>query len=117
MVPTVRPEWWTDDLEISDATVDVSKLERPLQAFLIAAGALHRKLSNKPLVVTSGNDANHAQHSKHYIWKAVDIRAKDLTEAEADRFAAEMVPMLRLYRVGVFDERFIGQIHWHVECD
>lgn len=117
MHPNPVPEWWIEHLEVSDVTVAPQNLAAPLRAFLRAAAALHYALFGKPLVLTSANDGNHAAHSKHYLDAAVDIRAKDLTEAEADRFAVEMVPLQRQFRVGIFDERFIGQIHWHVECD
>jgi hypothetical protein len=116
MLPNPRPEWWPEHLEIADATVAVESIVTPLCQFLGAAADLHWQNYAKPLVVTSGNDGNHAPGSKHYIWKAVDIRSRDLDPVEGDMFARQLVPLQRLSAVGIFDERYIGQPHWHVEA-
>src|SRR6266849_6824918 len=79
MQPRTIPAWWPEHLEVADLTVDVSDLDAGLQAFLAAAAARHFTLFDLPLTVTSGNDGNHAQGSKHYEWKAVDLRSRDLS--------------------------------------
>jgi hypothetical protein len=53
--------------------------------------------------------------SKHYSWRAVDIRSRDLTLLQENSFVSSLIPLQAAARVGIFDERFIGQPHWHVE--
>jgi len=115
MQPRTIPAWWPEHLEVADLTVDVSDLDAGLQAFLAAAAARHFTLFDLPLTVTSGNDGNHAQGSKHYEWKAVDLRSRDLSSKDQQTFAVALVMMQPEFKVGVFDERFIGTQHWHVE--
>jgi hypothetical protein len=115
MQPTQTPSWWNKNLEVADLTVDVSRLDASLAGFLVAAAEMHEEMFAETLTITSGNDGNHAADSKHYSWKAVDIRSRDIGEADADRFASAMVSLQSVYKVGIFDERFIGAPHWHVE--
>jgi len=116
MVPEPKPEWWPEHLEIESSVVDVSQLVVPLQMFLASAAAVHYSMFRLPLIITSANDGNHAHDSKHYLWKAVDIRSRDLTSDQEDIFARSLVGMQRIPQVGIFDERYIGQPHWHVEA-
>jgi hypothetical protein len=112
----MRPEWWPDDLEVATSSVKVWGLVPPLQHFLVEAALIHATHNGKPLTVTSGADGQHAVGSKHWIWKAVDIRSRELNEPTADEFACQMVYLQSKYKVGIFDERYIGQPHWHVEA-
>jgi len=115
MIPNPKPAWWPEFLEVADATVDVAELHPKLIAFLQWAAGSHFQQFHRPLIVTSGNDGNHAPGSKHYFWKAVDIRSRDIPDAEQDAFAQSFPVEERTFQVGVFDERFIGKPHWHVE--
>lgn len=115
MIPVPAPAWWPEHLEVSDRTVDVEELDPALQAFLAAAAARHWTLFSLPLIVTSGNDGNHGAGSKHYEWKAVDLRTRDLTLEQQNTFSVAIVMMQAEFKVGLFDERFIGTPHWHVE--
>ena len=115
MQPTNAPSWWNDTLEIADLTVNVSRLEPAISGFLVAAAEIHEEMFALPLTVTSGNDGNHVGNSKHGEWKAADIRSRDVSEADANRFAQALVTLQAIYKVGIFDERFIGPAHWHVE--
>ncbi len=115
MIPNPAPDWWPEHLEVADMSVEVDNLDPFIQAFLAAAAALHYSLYRLPLIVTSGHDAVHGTGSKHYIWKAVDIRSKDLTLEQQNEFAQRLVPIQAGAKVGIFDERFIGSPHWHVE--
>ena len=115
MIPTPLPDWWPEHLEVSDAYVDVSALDPRLRNFLVEATDVHWQQFSKPLVITSGNDGNHAPGSKHYSWKAVDLRSHDITPDQQNMFAVAIVMLQPKYKVGVFDERFIGKPCWHVE--
>jgi len=115
MIPTPKPDWWPEHLEVADSSVQVADLDASLQAFLAAAAARHWTLFNLPLIVTSGHDGTHASGSKHFEWKAVDLRTRDLTLDQANTFAMAIVLMQLEFKVGLFDERFIGTQHWHVE--
>jgi len=115
MIPTPTPAWWPEHLEVADSTVEVSELVLPLRDFLIAAAGVHWNKNGLALTITSGNDGNHFAGSKHFTWRAVDLRSRDLEAEEADDFACELILLQRPYLVGVFDERFLGRAHWHVE--
>ncbi len=115
MIPEPKPDWWPLYLEVAGPGVRVAELDVLLQAFLSAAAALHFSMFRSALIVTSGNDGTHAQNSKHYDWKAVDVRSRDLSIDQQNQFAMRLIPMQDGAKVGIFDERFIGQPHWHVE--
>jgi hypothetical protein len=115
MIPDPVPNWWPEHLEVADKLVEVDNLDPCIQAFLGAAASTHWAMFAAPLFVTSGHDAVHGTGSKHYAWKAVDIRSRDLSLLDANRFAQAMVPLQATMKVGIFDERFIGSPHWHVE--
>jgi hypothetical protein len=115
VIPSPTPAWWPEHLEVLDNAVEVSHLDVSLQGFLAAAAARHWSLFSLPLIVTSGNDGSHAPGSKHYEWKAVDLRSRDLLPSDQTLFAHNLVPMQEEFTVGIFDERFIGSPHWHVE--
>jgi hypothetical protein len=115
MIPNPTPAWWPESLEVADATVNLEHLDTKLIEFLAGAAARHWGAYGKPLVVTSGNDGKHAAGSKHFSWKAVDLRSRDTSIAEQQDFAHFLSDVQQRYEVGVFDERFIGAPHWHVE--
>jgi hypothetical protein len=115
MIPDPKPAWWPDFLQVADATVRVAELDPKLIAFLQWASVSHFQRFSRPLIITSGNDGIHAPGSKHYVWKAVDMRSHDLPGSDQDAFAQSFPVEERTFQVGIFDERFIGQPHWHVE--
>lgn len=115
MIPNPKPAWWPDGAEVEDHTVAVSHLVPPLIRFLQDAALVYAQRFAKPLVITSGNDGKHAPGSKHYAWKAVDLRSRELSMAEQQDFAHWLSDVQGSYPLGVFDERFIGPPHWHVE--
>jgi len=115
MIPNPKPDWWPATAEVADSTVNVSGLDPKLISFLAAAASHHANAYGKPLVVTSADDGTHASGSKHYQRKAVDIRSRELSMAEQHDFARWLSDVQELYQLGVFDERFIGAPHWHVE--
>jgi len=115
MQPKSIPNWWPEHLEVSDTSVDVADLDAGLQVFLAAAAARHFRLFDAPLIITSGHDGTHAAGSKHYEWKAVDLRARDLSLDQQQTFGVVLVQMTPEFKIGVFDERYITGPHWHVE--
>lgn len=115
MLPDPAPDWWPEHLEVADMAVVVEGLDPFIQAFLAAAAALHYSLYRLPLIITSAKDSIHGKGSKHYVGKAADIRSKELNVEQANEFAQHLVPLQAGAKVGIFDERFIGSPHWHVE--
>jgi hypothetical protein len=115
VIPSPTPAWWPVHLEVLDQAVDVSHLVPPLTDFLVEATALYWTQYGKPLIITSGNDGNHVSGSKHYEWKAVDLRSRDLSLDEQNEFASTLIELQWKHQAGVFDERFIGPPHWHIE--
>jgi len=115
MIPNPKPDWWPATAEVADATVNVSGLNPTMIDFLAGAAAYHAGAYGKPLVVTSADDGIHASGSKHYKRMAVDIRSRELSMEEQRDFAHWLSDAQEQYGLGVFDERFIGAPHWHVE--
>lgn len=55
----------------------------------VATSSLGRQaLAYDDITITSGNDGQHSQHSKHYRDEAIDIRTHNLKPAMRERFRA-----------------------------
>lgn len=110
------PFWWnTAEVQLAATSVDVSKLDEMVAGFLRQAGKLHSFLFGKPLIITSGNDGNHVQHSAHYLNFAADIRSRDLLPGEQMLFGLLLSYIAPRYKICVFDERQTAAEHWHVQ--
>jgi hypothetical protein len=103
-------------VERKDATVNVASLVPELTTALAKLGRLHLDMFDEPIIITSGNDGQHAPGSKHYTNRAVDIRTKDMQLQAQIMFlmvVAYMSPKLNLM---LFDERQkLGSDHFHIE--
>jgi len=115
MIPNPKPDWWPQTAEVADATVNVNGLDPKLIDFLSGAAVHHAGAYGLPLVITSADDGTHVHGSQHYQRKAIDIRSRDLSMAQQQDFAHFLSDVSQRYGIGVFDERFIGSPHWHVE--
>lgn len=115
--PTIITTLEGGSVHLKDVGVSISNLDPKLILLLRILGPQHQALFNRPLVVTSGNDGEHAPNSKHYIGKAVDLRATDKTNEETVVFLELLVYLARVYGLAVFDERAqpaAGHIHVEV---
>jgi len=65
---------------LKDASIEVSGT--PAQEAILDAAAQVYAATEQPLVVTSGNDGEHMEGSKHYEDKALDLRVWDLGDHE-----------------------------------
>ena len=115
MQPTKRPDWWTDNLEVTDSGVVVYDLRAPLARFLVEAGSIHSIMCSVPLLVSNECLNGSAESVKHRCLKAVDIGAWRMTDEQAQIFAFTLICLEKKYSVGIFDKRFIGALMWHVE--
>lgn len=109
------PGWWTPDLAVAGPNVDVFLLNQKLRNFVLAAAAVHEKIFDMPLVITSGNDGQHVASSAHYKNAAVDLRSIDKDLGEQMIFGMVLNFLGVKYGVGVFDERATTSKHWHAE--
>src|SRR5277367_2013004 len=108
-IPQVpKPDWCGGDIELASTSVNVTDTLPMLRNFTLKAAAVHMALFDEPLIITSGNDAEHIGGSKHAQNKALDLRARDLSDAESALFTAVLGYVASLFTVGVFDERFNG---------
>jgi len=115
-MPDPNVNWWnTPEVAVASSEVDVSKLDASLTDFLRSAGRVHQFLFGKPMIITSGNDGNHVQHSAHYLNFAADIRSRDLAADEAMLFGQVLSFIAPKYKIVVFDERATAGEHWHVQ--
>src|SRR5260370_20729181 len=90
---------------LKDTNVRVQRLVAPLVRFLVRAGDVHMALFLEPLVITSGNDGQHAVGSAHFRNAAVDLRTIDQLSAENNLFLMVLVHLGAEDHIGVFDER------------
>lgn len=96
--------------------VNLQGVCEPLIQFTIHMGYVHRILFGTPIVITSGKDSLHSPGSLHGIGKAVDVRVKDLSEADQLMFLAVLLWAAPGRDVAVFDERALGtESHIHME--
>ena len=104
------------DVQIADNSVHVERLVPRLVLFVVRAGNLHAALFRKPLIITSGNDGEHAEGSAHYRNAAVDMRSWDVTPVQQQLFTLVLVDLGLEEGVVVFDERANPtKQHWHCE--
>ena len=68
--------------------VNPAGLGRELWFAIGAMAAIHWKMFGRPLVVTSLLDGQHGVHTLHYSGKAADVRTRDLTLEDKQRFHA-----------------------------
>ncbi len=105
------------DVQLADNSVHVERLVPRMVMFVVRAGNLHAALFNKPLVITSGNDGEHAAGSAHYRNAAIDARSRDISPAQAMLFTMVLVDLGLEEGVSVFDERANpAKQHWHCEA-
>jgi hypothetical protein len=110
------PPLWPRSIVLKDKSVNVSGLSAHMVEFLGVLASLHEDLFGSALIITSGNDGEHAPHSKHSQWKAVDVRCLQMTGEEQTVFLTVLCFLSGRYRLAVFDERQLpGAGHFHVE--
>ncbi len=103
-------------LQLEDETVKITGLRPVLLGFLATVARVHADLFQKVLVVTSGNDGQHAKGSKHYTNAAVDLRSMDKTLDQQLVFLMVLTWLGNTRGVAVFDERTqTGGGHFHCE--
>ncbi len=115
-VPAILDGLIRDQVWLKDKSVHGEHLDPRLVRFLVRAGQVHSALFNAALVITSGNDGEHAIGSAHYRNLAVDLRTNDLTPVGQLVFLIILSNLGLEDGVGVFDERLKpeGQ-HYHCE--
>jgi hypothetical protein len=101
-----------------DESVGLSGLDARILLFLAGAGQAHVALFHAPLEVTSGRDSTHANNSKHFQGKAVDLHVHDLAPEELPMFLLVVDFICLRVGCGVFHE-FVGLAteHFHVETN
>lgn len=105
-----------ESVQIADDNVHVERLSPRLVRFVVRAGEVHNLLFNKQLVITSGNDGEHASGSAHYRNEAVDLRSHDISATEQLVFLIVLVHLGLDDGIVVFDERANpSKQHWHAE--
>jgi hypothetical protein len=110
------PALWDSSIVLKDKSVNVSGLSPKMVEYLNACQGVHESLFIVPLCVTSGNDGGHAPHSKHSLWKAVDVRSSDVDSEGQLLFLMVLVYLSKSHGMAVFDERELpGAGHFHVE--
>ncbi len=103
-------------VERKDASVITDNLVPELMTALAKIGRVHLDLFDKPLVITSGNDAHHKNGSKHGVNKAVDLRLIDKDLGEQELFLAVLLHFDKKLKLMLFDERQLpGSDHVHIE--
>jgi hypothetical protein len=110
------PPLWPRSIVLKDQSVNVSGLSHGMVEFLGVLADMHADLFDCPLCITSANDGQHAPHSKHSLWQAVDLRSASLDGEGQAVFLMVLCFLSRRYKMAVFDERQLpGAGHFHVE--
>jgi hypothetical protein len=112
----VCPNPSVDDVAHKDG-VDLSHLSVPMKQALTVVKEVFAK-NKEILVVTSANDGQHMDNSKHYTDNAVDVRANTMTDAKQKQIASELQSKLGSnYYVGAEFFANPANDHIHVEYD
>jgi hypothetical protein len=116
LLPAVLTGSTADGVLIANKGVKVERLVPRLVRFVVRAGLAHQALFNMALVITSGNDGEHAAGSAHFRNEAVDICSHDLSPVQQVTFLVILVQLGQDDGIAVFDERVNPQKqHWHCE--
>ena len=96
-------------MELKDDTVSVSGFCTEILFAIMVASELYAE-QNVPLVITSGSEhcTKHMDTSLHYAGRAVDLRSRELDDAEAMARAIKI-------RLGRDFDVVCEQTHIHVE--
>jgi hypothetical protein len=110
------PTYLDRRIVLKDESVNLSGLSPKMVQFLNACEDLHDLLFEQPLCVTSGHDGQHAPGSKHFQYKAVDVRCTDVDRAGQILFLACLAYICTVHAMAIFDERALpGAGHIHIE--
>ena len=71
-----------------------------------------RKKAGRDCIITSARDGKHSTNSLHYVGKALDMRTRDLTDAQIQALAGELREWL-----GPDFDVVVERTHIHVEYD
>lgn len=105
-----------DAITLASDQVVLEGVNQKLIEYVVHMGYVHRVLFGSPLVITSGTDGQHSPGSLHAKGLALDVRVKDLDEADQNIFLSIMTWSAPARGVSLFDERALkGAEHIHVE--
>lgn len=79
--------------------------------------AWQNNTNNITLVITSGNDSIHSPNSLHYQDLAIDLRANNLNDAEANAIIAELRSDLGNDYDIIYENSGTANDHIHIEYD
>lgn len=106
----------TRGIDIAGPGVHVEHLDVGLAEYVQHLGMLHLLLFGSNLVITSGNDGQHAPHSAHFRNMAVDLRTHDLSSEQQALLLHVLAYSAHFRGIGVFDERGLpAGPHIHLE--
>jgi len=69
------------------------------------------------LTITSGSDGTHKPKSKHYLFKAIDLRSKGLTKAQRDKVTSLLRAKLGPRYLVLLEHPGKANEHLHIELD
>lgn len=91
---------------------------RPRSLVIAAAVANVAQTLGLTVTITSGNDSTHMQGSLHYVDRALDVRTKDMGDAEMKRsFLRAVLARLGSDYQGVLEDLGGPNEHAHFEHD
>src|SRR5260370_15695658 len=91
--PAVLGEKIYPGAALKDTNVQVQRLVAPLVRFLVRASDVHLTLFLEPMVITSGNDGQHAVGSAHFRHAAGDLLTTDTHEAQNNLVRLALLPL------------------------
>ena len=90
--------------------VRITGLQTEILLAMWIADDIHREQLGTQAFVTSVRDGGHSRNSKHYLGHAFDMRSRNMTAEEAERFCLEL-------RIALTTEFFVllEDDHIHVQ--
>jgi hypothetical protein len=69
------------------------------------------------LTITSGSDGTHMKGSRHYTHQAIDLRSKNLTEAQKSKLGSLLRAKLGPRYLVLLEAKGKPNEHFHIELD
>ena len=114
---TTGAEGSGSDIEVK-TTADITNLNDEIKStFDEIKSAWENNTNNLTPVITSGNDSTHSEGSLHFSDDAIDLRANNLTDTEAEEIVNELEAALGDDYDVIYENTNSANDHIHIEYD
>ncbi len=114
---SVGAEGSGSDIEVKSTAIIANLVAAITSTFSAIVAAWQNFASSITPVITSGNDSIHMANSAHYTDEAIDLRAKNLTDAQAVAIVNELQNALGSDYDVIYENYGDDRDHIHIEYD